>query len=193
MKIFIKKNGSLPATVLGTLANIRNAGQELIISSYLSQGEKDKYHVTVQSTDSTKALSLWLGCWSRGITKRFMKFIEVNLQYFKEDETHMFWELPSQEYSMHLGKEYGFPSKPIKGLEDFPPLTPKFIPDDSEYKYVSFGNRFNGGHTIHPTDEWKPEKLVDATGEAFTTEYRSPGHIDGYGSGFKGGFYIVKE
>jgi hypothetical protein len=95
-------------------------------------------------------------------------------------------------YRMHKGVKFGYPEKEVKGLF-LPYPKVKFLPDEGMYEYQSFGNRFNGGSTIHATDEFVVEHLKDAQGNPYKTSYSSPGNINGWGCGFKGAFFIIPE
>lgn len=100
------------------------------------------------------------------------------------------------EYSVSLGElgykayyingifmaYYGAPDNGMPVLENVSILHPMMFSE-------GFGNEFNGGQTYHVPETWKDYSL----GDGFKVIYKSPGYIDGYGCGDKGGVYIVKE
>lgn len=124
------------------------------------------------------------------ISRKTINFFVKNSVY-QEIEGRKMWVfyLPDLGYKKYKGVPYGYPKNNLD--LDFPFLMGQFQADSNEYYSQSFGNRFNGGYTIHVTDEFIPEELTDAIGTPCITKYRSPGHIDGWGTGFKGGFFVV--
>jgi hypothetical protein len=57
------------------------------------------------------------------------------------------------------------------------------------YEGESFGNEFNGGVKYY----YKGNAPAFVLAEGYEFTHSSAGHIDGYGSGFKGGSYIQKK
>lgn len=77
---------------------------------------------------------------------------------------------------------YGAPDNGMPVLENVSIEHPLIVSE-------KFGNEFNGGYTYHVPSSWEDYSL----GDGFKVIYESPGYIDGYGCGDKGGVYIVKE
>ncbi len=183
MEIRIKKNGTCNE-VECYLNFCRNTGEEMRWND-----EGKIYYISNGNFDNT--VMNFLGINDKKVSRKFIEYAK-KIAVDKGDYFEVLVNESDFVYSMHKGIKYGFPEKEVKGLFlEYPKI--KFLPDSGMYYYEDFGNQFNGGSTIHASDEFVVESLADMQGNQYETSYSSPGHIDGWGSGFKGGFYIVQK
>lgn len=189
MKIQVKKLGG--ATLTECLYLFRNQGRSISTSCFGLSGKFEKEHSPIQvgsrQEKLLKALAIVDG---QPPSKALINFLLSGK--IEPVEKEQCWEfIIALEYAKYKGIEFGYPANDYGLNVDF--LQARYTPDSNEYYTEDFGNQFNGGCTYHPTEEFKPEELTDITGVLCTQEYRSPGSIDGWGCGFKGGFFIVKK
>ena len=198
MKIFIKKKGA--ATIVQIVQLALNGVAETKWSCYQAETKKPAIGFFSPGNSGTTFENVVNRVFNIktyekvGISKAMAAFILANVAEFEDIESHWVYEFPTEKslgFATFRGEPFGSPKQQLKGIEGLY-LEPKYVPDVAEYYSESSGNQFRSTTKIHPTEKWESETLIDATGNEYYTVYKSPGHIDGWGSGFKGGFYVKK-